>query len=872
MDTIKPIQASSEKDVNLTSTITVTPVLPILLEPQADAPVKRKRGRPRTVRPLSIDEPQINSNDSSIAHTESTEHSNSSDNILQLVEIINDDNTVELSADDSSSKPYELVHVVDCSSQSQDLINATNADDSHLERSASPASLDGITIERHSDDTYLVTVDSSNDENSKKRLNSYDDKIYVEVSESLDSQEIVEVKEVIYDSLSQNSSLYNLGDVYGFEEQQAVHKLCETVTQPKSFEGAFSGIRKSKRLTSVKFENEAIDEESATNKTASTEDCKEIIKIPEMSATDAVSLAVLQLNQLESTIDSSKANKKSKKIQSAVRSKKITRYDSSATFADTRTIFTPSKSPLHLSETPVRSEILPDATLITTEHSQLNATPVSVATESAEIATTEPIPERSSAAVDKLKRTPPRSSSLKLQAQISTTFDILLKKSRPENGSSTALIKTIESPSTVNPSLENPDICGLPSPSLENRDNPNKISVSRPASPVRLKKIPKRSVDPLNILPKPNLSKENPIDTSSIIALPSSSVENRDNKIENIPVSRSSSPNKLKTTPKRSDDSLNVPPIQRSKIDFSEELDKLAMKDRQSISRKRRTDAERDISVKKSKKKSRTETGNALPPVDRKHSPVCDSKLSVPKTTDKKRNKASHIEKALLESGSYDPIDPKNCSVDTICEIRPSSPSIPTVSEAPINYNPQSDAYSINSEVSVNIPTKGSTAKDAELALNLLKQLQEPISPKPIVKTKGSLKLLVDPKISIDSHSRDSTRKDKSKRKQAKLERSSKKGTKVKSKKHSSHSATDSPAELSETVNFPVDEASPLQFAEVNVRKNAKLKCTRWGKIDTSTEPDILSNFSCLCLPNFELNLFYFKVQTSVTTDINSLA
>lgn len=192
---VRPNQTTIGKDVNLISATPGTPVLP--LEPQSEVPVKRKRGRPRTIRPVSIDELHLNSNDSSMNHAESTdntEHSNSSDNILQLVEIINDSengNTVELSADDSSSKPYELLHVVYSSSQSQDLINSKNVDD-HPVRSVSPPSLDGITIERHSDDTYLVTVDSGNVENSNK--------IYVEVSGSLDCQEIVEVKDVIFDA------------------------------------------------------------------------------------------------------------------------------------------------------------------------------------------------------------------------------------------------------------------------------------------------------------------------------------------------------------------------------------------------------------------------------------------------------------------------------------------------------------------------------------------------------------------------------------------------------------------------------------------------------------------------------------------------
>lgn len=616
--------------------------------------------------------------------------------------------------------------------------------------------------------------------------------------------------------------------------------------------------------------------------------------MPEMTATDAVSLAVLQLNQLESSMstDSSK-NKKSKKIQSTTRSKRITRYNLPPNSTDTQTSVIATKSPVIRSETTVMSETLPETTLIITKDSQLNATPVSDTTNTlVELINPESIPERSLTNVDKLKITPPR-SSVKLQAQISTTLDILLKKSRPDNGAPTAVSNTMSSskvnlnveksvmsgshlpsvenrekltknsvstppspvrskktsksseepisiPPKLNPSLEKPDICGTPLPLLENRDDKvAKISGFRPPSPVKLKKTPKRSDDLLNISSKLNLSIENKDSTSSIIVLPSPSVDNGD-KIEKIPIFRSLSPVKLKAS-KRSDESLS---IKTSKIDFSEALDKLEMNDRQSISWKRRNDGERGISVKKSKTKSRTQNNlegdNTLQPDDRNQMPVITSKLSTSKNADRKRNKASHIEKALLESGSHDPIETQNSSVNSLCESETSSQksTIPIVSDAQINLNMQSNA-SINSELPV-INSKQSNEKDAELALNLLKQLQEPVIPKPVVKTKGSLKLLVDPKISIDQ-----TVKDKKKRKHANIESSSKKASRVKSKKIKSHAATES-AEFSKIINVTVDETSPSQLPEVNVRKNAKLKSTRWGKIDTATEPDKLSKFSTI--------------------------
>lgn len=859
VEIIKPIQTSSEKDVMLISVTADTPVLPILLEPQSTAPVKRKRGRPRTVRPLSIDvfEPQINSNDSSINQPESkdnTDHSNSSDNILQLVEIIKEDAdtendiTVELSADDSSSKPYELLYVVDSSSQSQDLQNATNADDIQPERSVSPASLNGITIDRHSKDTYIVTMNSGNDGNPKKQLN--DNKIYVEVSGNLDRQEIVEVKEMIYDSGSQNSS----GDVYGFEEQQVVHKL-----QPKSFEGAFSGIRRSRRLTSVKPGNYTMEEEKATKKIKSKSVCKEIIEIPELTATDSVSLAVLQLHQLESSTatDSSKA-KKSKKIQPAIRSKRINRRHTLVPAGTLRSLI-PSKNPSVMTETPVLSETLPEESSMTTEDSQFDATPVSVETENlVEITSPEPIQDRTVPVVDKLKITPPRSSSLKLQAQISTTFDILLKKTRPENG--LCLSKPIECSSKSIASSEKPDI--LPLPSVENLDKVENISVSRSSSPVKLKKTPKCTDGPLNVLPELNLSLEDPDNTitSSIIALPSPSVVNRD-KNERIPVSRSSSPVKLPSSTKRSSDSLHLPPIKSSKIDFSQELDKLAMKDRQSISRRRRTVG--DFSAKKLKNMSRTlnnlELDSTLPPKDRNQMPVIDSKLSVSKITEGKRNKASHIEKALLESPTYDPIECSTVDTKNANESLSQKPSNPIVTEASTNLNPQAEVSFMNFEV----PVKEANTNEAELALSLLKQLQEPVGPKTVVKTKGSLKLLVDPKISIDSHSRDSIRKDKSKSKHAKADSSSKKGLKIKSKKISSRATTDPPTELSERINIPAEESSHSYLPEVDVRKNTKLKSTRWEKIDPANEPDKLSKFCCSYIFSRILNLKFFFFQRS---------
>lgn len=135
----------------------------------AIAPVKRGRGRPRRVlEPNVLPSP---------VHLE--EHSNSSESsIVQLVEIIADDDDNEYEDD---SKSYELMDVVD-----------------------SPEAAT-ITVEQDSNDVFVVTVDKTiidDDSNESSK------KIYVEVSESMDSQEIVELKEVVTyeDSTSSSNS------------------------------------------------------------------------------------------------------------------------------------------------------------------------------------------------------------------------------------------------------------------------------------------------------------------------------------------------------------------------------------------------------------------------------------------------------------------------------------------------------------------------------------------------------------------------------------------------------------------------------------------------------------------------------------------
>lgn len=129
---------------------------------------------------------------------------------------------------------YELMLVEDVDQSETEMVN--HAEDSSL---SDPGQ---IIVHQESDDTYVVTVENGDD--------SHQPEVY-EVFDSLDSElKLSSARIVVDDSTSQNSTLNSLSGgetelVYGFDGDQPVCKPREP-----SFNGAFSGIRKTKRTDS----------------------------------------------------------------------------------------------------------------------------------------------------------------------------------------------------------------------------------------------------------------------------------------------------------------------------------------------------------------------------------------------------------------------------------------------------------------------------------------------------------------------------------------------------------------------------------------------------------------------------------------------
>lgn len=191
------------------------------------------------------------------------DQSNSNDdNILQLIEIVNDQNV-----DVESEEIIETCSIGAEQFKSLFVENGSQETNStHVEKITSSinrctfnsdycSTSEKSKVRKQTDDMYLLAIANENESSNPENSTAFEKKIYVEVSESLDSQEIIEMKEVIYDSGSQTSeqTVSESEIVYGFEGGNPVGKELQPSLKVKedqtSFTGAFSGIRKSRRLT-----------------------------------------------------------------------------------------------------------------------------------------------------------------------------------------------------------------------------------------------------------------------------------------------------------------------------------------------------------------------------------------------------------------------------------------------------------------------------------------------------------------------------------------------------------------------------------------------------------------------------------------------
>lgn len=201
----------------------------------------RKRGRPRKIVVAPIEPSPIIIDDSS---------SSSNPAHLELLEIITDDPDAQMAEEvvetcnmSDETEQYELMMVEDISQSETDVVcidsEATEPDTYDQNQ---------IVVHQESDDTYVVTVGNGDDSQTADMIQN----VYVEVTDSLDSDAKVAEPQRVDDSVSQNSTLNSLSGgetelVYGFDGDQPV---CKT-TNP-TYNGAFSGIRKSKQLDATR--------------------------------------------------------------------------------------------------------------------------------------------------------------------------------------------------------------------------------------------------------------------------------------------------------------------------------------------------------------------------------------------------------------------------------------------------------------------------------------------------------------------------------------------------------------------------------------------------------------------------------------------
>lgn len=246
--TASNLSSTSVESVEVDTPI-VQPICPIALpvDPVAASKPVRKRGRPRKdalLTPHNRSPIVIDDNSSTSNPTQQLVDA-IHDPELQFVEEVVETEHYELLLVEDVSQSASVVRIDSESSMQDTDVVATD----EKERSK-------IVVRQESDDTYVVTVEDEDDSQHPDASEFATKNIYVEVTDSLDNDPVA-VEEEVDDSTSQNSTLNSLSGgesevVYGFDGDQLVCKTpkskLDVSSDANSFNGAFSKIRKSRRL------------------------------------------------------------------------------------------------------------------------------------------------------------------------------------------------------------------------------------------------------------------------------------------------------------------------------------------------------------------------------------------------------------------------------------------------------------------------------------------------------------------------------------------------------------------------------------------------------------------------------------------------